>query len=119
MLEYSVTWGIWGGPTMNDNAEVIKLLTEIRDVIIEEGIGRKKIVEESLRLQRVAVRRQMMGLVVAVLIIVGAVLAVFVATRSDESRQEKNTQSTVGQKAQPPDIGPFWKGDGPDGPGRR
>jgi hypothetical protein len=69
---------------VNDNAEIVRLLTEIRDLASQEAISRKKMVEESLRLQRLSVRRQMIGLVIIALIIGGTILAVLIANLSSQ-----------------------------------
>lgn len=60
----------------NDNA-IIQLLTEIRDNQREESAWRKKVIEESVRLQRVAVRWQRIALVAAGLLIIGGVSIAF------------------------------------------
>jgi hypothetical protein len=83
---------------VDDNAEVIRLLTEIRDIAAEDAISRRKMVEESLRLQRVAVRRQLYGLAIIGLIIIGAALAIFLAAGSSENRPEKNLQAPAIQQ---------------------
>ena len=63
---------------MGENDLVVRLLTEIRDNQREEIAWRNKVIEESLRLQRTAVRWQRIGLVVAGLVVVaGVMLAIF------------------------------------------
>ena len=59
----------------NDDA-IIKLLTEIRDNQREEIAWRKKVAEESLRLQRTAVSWQRIALVVVGLTIIAGILGV-------------------------------------------
>ena len=55
---------------MDNHDAIIRLLTEIRDNQREEIAWRRKIIEESVHLQRLGVRRQMLGLVIVGLMIV-------------------------------------------------
>ena len=64
--------------SVGENDLVVRLLTEICDNQREEIAWRNKVIEESLRLQRTAVRWQRIGLVVAGLVVVaGVMLAIF------------------------------------------
>jgi hypothetical protein len=64
---------------------IIQLLTEIRDSQREEIAWRKKLVEESVRLQQVGVRRQLLGLAIAaiggLLILVGGCVLLWALKR--------------------------------------
>ena len=55
----------------NDSERIVQLLTEIRDDQREEIACRKRAMEESVRLQRSAVRWQRGGLLFAALLLVG------------------------------------------------
>ena len=66
---------------MGENDVVVRLLTEIRDNQREEIAWRNKVIEESLRLQRIAVRWQRIGLVVAGLIVVAGVMLIVFGKR--------------------------------------
>lgn len=57
---------------MDKQDQIIELLTEIRDLQREERDWRRKAVEESVHLQRVAIQRQMLALVIVAPLIVGA-----------------------------------------------
>lgn len=58
---------------MDKQDQIIELLTEIRDLQREERDWRRKAVEESVHLQRVGVQRQLLGLMIVVPLILGAV----------------------------------------------
>jgi len=66
---------------VGENDVVVRLLTEIRDNQREEIAWRNKVIEESLRLQRIAVRWQRIGLVVAGLIVVAGVMLIVFGKR--------------------------------------
>jgi hypothetical protein len=61
---------------MNREDAIIRLLTEILDNQREEAERRAKIIEESLRLQRLTVRRQSIGIVIGVFMIVAGIIAI-------------------------------------------
>jgi hypothetical protein len=74
-------WKQWfrgvGVLVSNDDA-IIRLLTEIRENQREEIAWRKKVIEESVRLQRAALRWQRLALLVGGLVIAaGALVVVF------------------------------------------
>jgi len=58
---------------MDKEDAIIRLLTEIRDNLCEETTWRKKVIEDSVRLQQLGVRRQLLGLAIGGLAIVAAV----------------------------------------------
>ena len=60
---------------MNDNDAIIRLLTDIRDDQREEIVMRRKQVEEAIRLQRVGLRWQRIGL--TVIFIVAAIVTFY------------------------------------------
>lgn len=59
---------------MTSDEEIVQLLTEIRDNLREESDWRRRVISESVRLQRVGVRWQRMGLAVAGLAIMAGVI---------------------------------------------
>ena len=59
---------------MNSENEIIRLLTEIRDQAREEIAWRKKIMEESLRIGRLGLRRQQIALISGLVIVTGGIL---------------------------------------------
>jgi hypothetical protein len=61
---------------MDKDDVIIRLLTEIRDNQRKEIAWRRKAVKESVRLQRIAVRRQAFGLAIVGLVIVGSAIVV-------------------------------------------
>lgn len=64
---------------MENTEQIVRLLTEIRDNQREESDWRKRLIEESVRLQRGAVRMHRIGLAVGGLLILGGVLYVLYA----------------------------------------
>ena len=61
---------------MNREDAIVRLLTEILDNQREEAERCAKIIEESLRLQRLTVRRQSIGIVIGVFMIVAGIIAI-------------------------------------------
>ena len=64
---------------MEKSDAIIQLLTEIRDNQQEEIAWRKRVIEDQARLQRVAVRRQLLGLVIGGVAIVAGLGGLFFA----------------------------------------
>ncbi len=63
---------------MTSDEEIIRLLTEIRDDLHEESVWRRKVIEQSVRLQRRGILLQRIGLAVGVVAIVaGVVLGIY------------------------------------------
>jgi|GEM_PF-6066902 len=59
---------------MNSEHEIIRLLTEIRDQSREEIAWRKKVMDESLKISRLGLRRQKIALVSGLVIVTGGIL---------------------------------------------
>jgi hypothetical protein len=60
---------------MTTDEEIIRLLTEIRDNQLEDIAWRRKVTEDSIRLQRLGFRSQRIGLAIGGLAIVAALVA--------------------------------------------
>jgi hypothetical protein len=59
---------------MTNDEEIIRLLTEIRDNLREEAAWRRKVADESVRLQRLGIRQHRIAVIVGGLIIIGGIL---------------------------------------------
>jgi hypothetical protein len=61
---------------MSSDEEIIRLLTEIRDNLQEEAAWRRKVSDESVRLQQLGIRQQRIAIIVGGLVVLGGVLLV-------------------------------------------
>ena len=59
---------------MTSDEEIIRLLTEIRDNLREESDWRRKVADDSVRLQRLGIRQHRIGLAVGGLAIIAALV---------------------------------------------
>jgi hypothetical protein len=61
---------------MSSDEEIIRLLTEIRDNLQEEAAWRRKVSDESVRLQQLGIRQQRIAIIVGGWSSLGGVLLV-------------------------------------------
>jgi hypothetical protein len=88
---------------MSDNDEIIRLLTDIRNLAADEAMSRKKVVEESIRLQRIATRRQMLAIIVGIGLTIVAILAVFIMFGSSYEQEKKSVEPHIAKPVVRPD----------------
>ena len=65
---------------MNSDNEIIRLLTEIRDQTRDEIAWRKKVMEESLKISRLGLRRQKLAMIVGLVFVTGSIVLMLYVT---------------------------------------